>query len=87
MATPVREWLLHNEDRNDDSPNMEQLRKLREAVKDKTCETIMKNKKVCGRKYEIHPFGRCGCRFHEDYSHALRALNVLEDPDHPDNKS
>jgi hypothetical protein len=87
MATPVREWLRDNADRNDDSLNMEQYRKLREAVKGKTCETIMKNKKVCGRPYYIHPTGFCGCRFHEDYSHALRALNVLEDPDHPDNKS
>ena len=83
MATPVREYLLDR----DDNVDLENLKKLREAVKGKTCETIMKNKKVCGRKYEIHPFGRCGCRFHEDYSHALRALNVLEDPDHPDNKS
>ena len=68
MATLVREWLL-NENEN--------LLKLREEIKDKTCEVVLKNKKVCGRKYQIHCFGRCGCQFHEDYSHALIALNNL----------
>lgn len=74
MATPVKEYLLdHN-----DIVDMDNLIKLREAVKGKTCETIMKNKKVCGRHYAIFPLGYCGCRFHEDYSHALQALKVLK---------
>ena len=75
MATPVREYLLNGSETVDG----EQLKKLRDATKDKTCQTLLKNKKVCGRKYEIHCYGRCGCRFHEDYSHALIALNILED--------
>lgn len=78
MATPVREFILNA----DNSVDVENLKKLREATKDKSCSIEMKNKKVCGRPYTIHPYGHCGCRFHEDYSHALRALNVLDDPDH-----
>ena len=74
MATLVREWILNR----DDTINGDNLTKLRERVNDKTCEVVLKNKKVCGRKYQVHCFGRCGCQFHEDYSHALEALNVLD---------
>ena len=73
MATPVREYLLNA----DDSVNVENLTKLRNATKDKTCSILTKNKRTCGRAYNIFP-RHCGCRFHEDYSHALVALNVLD---------
>jgi hypothetical protein len=74
MATLVREWVLNP----DDSVNGENLTKLREEVKDKKCQVLLKNKKVCGRNYKIHCFGRCGCQFHEDYSYALQALSKLD---------
>jgi hypothetical protein len=70
MATTVRE-VIYNPD---DSLNEENLKFLREALKDVKCNTKTKSGKVCGRKYNIHVTGYCGCQFHENYSPALKAV-------------
>ncbi len=77
MATLIREYILNENDMVDEK----RLLALKNAVKNKKCETITKKGKLCGRVYQIHVFGRCGCRFHEDYSHAIMALNILDDID------
>jgi hypothetical protein len=76
MASIVLEYMYNGKDNI--NVNKEKRMKLQEAVKGKTCETIMKNKNVCGRAYRVDWTGRCGCQFHENYSHALQALRELE---------
>lgn len=74
MATLVREYILDA----DDKPIKENINRLRNATRDRPCQTILGNGRVCGRHYEIHMYGYCGCRYHENYSYALQALNDLQ---------
>jgi hypothetical protein len=74
MATIIREEIMNG----DDTLNVERIKQLRYAVKDIKCEFKTKSGKTCGRPYTIHIFGRCGCQFHEDYSHALKAISMIQ---------